>query len=44
MCNLFKYIALQIHLEGILILDNIPYRHSIDITSRIQWETSAYNI
>lgn len=41
MCNLFKYIALQIHLEGILILDHIPYRHSMDITGRIQWKTSA---
>lgn len=41
MCNLFKCIALQIHLEGILILDHIPYRRSMDITGRIQWKTSA---
>lgn len=41
MCNLFIYIALQIHLEGILILDHIPYRCSVDITGTIQWETSV---
>jgi len=41
---LFKYIALQIYLEGIMILDRILYRTPMDITGSIQWETSACNI
>lgn len=43
-CNLFKYIALQIYLEGIMILDYNLYRTPIGITGSIQWETSVCNI